>query len=256
MNNVNRSIPYILLLILILVAASCRVRKDLTVPKEGTLVPTVRLWEQVRDQNIGFDWYEARAEVEVTFGEMTLGGTADIRIRKDSVIFMRIKKFGFEMARVLITPDSLFALNRLQASYVVSSIDSLQRAAGVPFGFTHLQEVLAGNYLVENQRPAGSIPMDEGYMLSTTDGELDVNYRLDPGLQVQQVSFSDGLGRSAEMELGDRRPAGDFLVPYRRDYYYPGKDNAEYILRFRLEKMEIDQPKNIRFEIPPGYTRL
>lgn len=251
-----RLVSHILILFSLLTLGACKAKKDLVRPKDELSAKTQAIWQTIEDQNIDYQWFYAKADIEVSFEDMVIGGKADLRIRKDSVIFLSIRKFGLEMARVLITRDSLFALNRLQASYTVESIDSLQSWAQVPFGFDDLQEIIVGNHPLEGQVPISSISTADGYLIKSTGDDLQLTFRTNASLYVEQAIFTDNEGRSVQLELDDWRSEGLSKIPYQRDYYYPKKNAAEYMLKLRLEKIEIDQEKKIRFEIPSNYSKL
>lgn len=215
-----------------------------------------KLWSAIEDQNIDFEWYYAKADMQVKFDDFTMGGMADIRIRKDSVIFISVRKFGLELARVLVRPDSVFMLNRLQANYMTLSIDSLQSVYQVPFDFAQLQETLVGNHLTNGMVPISSQTVQQGHIVKSADDYLQVDYLLNSDNRVLQANYFGKDGHSVEVEYSDLNNFESLKLPSKRDYFYPNKEDPEYTLNVVLDKIEINQPKRIRFEIPSNYTRL
>ena len=70
---------------------------------------------------------------------------SNIRMRKDSVIWLNAKAFGIEAGRVLIKPDSIFVLDRINKTYMAKDIFWLQDEFGLPVDFKGLQAMLFGN---------------------------------------------------------------------------------------------------------------
>lgn len=69
---------------------------------------------------------------------------ATIRIKKDSVIWMSLGLFGIEGARVLITPDSFFLINKLSNEYIASDFSYIESWLIFPVNFKMLQQILGG----------------------------------------------------------------------------------------------------------------
>ncbi|MET0300960.1 MAG: DUF4292 domain-containing protein, partial [Flavitalea sp.] len=67
---------------------------------------------------------------------------ANIRVYKDSVMWISINALlGIEAFRVLITPDSVKVLNKLDKVVLLRSVSYLQEVAKVPFNFNELQDL-------------------------------------------------------------------------------------------------------------------
>lgn len=217
---------------------------------------TQELWQAIEEQNIEFEWYYAKADLQVKTEDFNMGGNADIRIRKDSVIFMSLRKFGLELARVKVTPDSIFALNRLQAQYLALPIDSLQALYEVPFDFSELQEVLVGNHYTTGMKAMSSHSSQQGQWLKSVGEHLEVDYFLNGNNRVKEAAYFDREGHSIEVQFENEKTFDSLLIPSERAYFYPSGENAEYTLKLTLNKVEIDKAKKIKFEIPSAYTRI
>jgi hypothetical protein len=242
------------LLSLLFTYSSCGIRKKLSDPEAAGIRSAESLWKSVVDQNIEYDWYHAKANLDFVSEEFSIGGQADIRMKKDSLILISVRKFGFEMARVLIRKDSVFMLNRLQANYAVESIDSIKSFFNVPFSYSQMEEILVGNQIIETQQVISGSTTQAGYSLSTRGDLISGNFQIGSDNKVQFASYTDLEGRSFDIEFEDYKDFGSHIMASDRSYFYPGKANAIYSLVVRLEKIEIDQPKKIRFEIPSSYT--
>jgi hypothetical protein len=72
--------------------------------------------------------------------------TAHIRLQKDSLIWVSITGLlGIEGLRVMITPDSVKLMNKLDDYYSFRSIGYLQELTELPFDFQTLQDIIIGN---------------------------------------------------------------------------------------------------------------
>jgi len=131
--------------------------------------------------------------------------TFNIRMIRDSIIWMQLKKFGLEGARVLATRDSLFAVDRLHRTYLKKSWDQIRNQMNAPVDFNALYELLAGNpvYFANGQDS-----------LQTTEN-------------MKYVSSQDSESR---VEIGINAVTGDMISYIIRDLK---KDN---VVNIRLSK--------------------
>lgn len=87
------------------------------------------------------------AKVKIDYADNSNGGqaTAFIRIKKDSIIWISLNQLGIEGMRLLIRPDSVFLMNKLNRSLQMRSIRYLQELTELPVNFTELQDLIIGN---------------------------------------------------------------------------------------------------------------
>ena len=177
---------------------------------------------------------------------------------RDSVLWLNVRKLGIEAARALITPDSVFVINRLDKTYTVRSIESLQREYGLPGGFAALQHTLLGSAWLLPGLELRSDLADSQHRLSGSDGVFGAEYRLDEGafLLRREAFFQKKEGRNAVFSFENYKNlprAGQF--PYLRRIEAASPDSGNTSLEIELNNVEINVPKTWRFEIPAHYER-
>jgi hypothetical protein len=102
---------------------------------------------RVQQNQIPFETFSAKVKVDF---EGKDGKKADfnafVRLRKDSLLWVSINvALGIEAFRLLITPDSVKVLNKLDKVFQLRSVAALQEVTKLPFTFRELQNVLIGN---------------------------------------------------------------------------------------------------------------
>lgn len=226
------------------------------------------LLNAIRDANLKLDWFGARLNVKAELENQNNSFTANLRMRVDSAIWLSISPaLGIEVARVLITRDSLRFLNRLTSSYFEGDYDYLNKLLQIEANFDMIQSILLGNaylhYSVENYI---SDRDGDGLILSTLkkrrirrETELDL-----PQVLTQEIWFSPVYQKVIRMELQDYRPVRKFSVNYlsfvsEENLMLPEKlsiqAQAEKQVRIDMEysKFSVSKPLNLPFSIPRGY---
>ena len=105
------------------------------------------VYQGVREHHISFNTFSGK--IKVNFDD-SRGKNNDfnafIRIKKDSMIWVSINAaLGIEAFRIMITPDSVKVLNKLDKEAQLRSVNYLQEVTKIPFSFYQLQDLLVGN---------------------------------------------------------------------------------------------------------------
>ena len=98
---------------------------------------------------LDFKYLSTRSKVNFDDGKQRIAANANIRIRKDSLIWFSITPgFGIEAARGLVTRDSIFLINKLQREYHAYSFAELSRRMNVVVDYDILEAALLGDPIV------------------------------------------------------------------------------------------------------------
>jgi hypothetical protein len=107
-------------------------------------------------ESIGIKIYNGRinfntfsAKVKLDYSDQSgknQNASVFIKIHKDSLIWVSLTgALGVEGFRAIIKPDSVWLMDKLEKTYTIKSISSLQELTGLPFDFYAMQDVLLGN---------------------------------------------------------------------------------------------------------------
>lgn len=116
----------LLVLIILVIASSCSRKVTVTDPnfvRDNKLVFSVP----------EFDYLNTRTKIQYRDEDRNVSTSANIRIKKDSIIWMSLTPlFGIEVARALVTQDSLVLMNRLNKEYMVYDFKNLSEKSVKP----------------------------------------------------------------------------------------------------------------------------
>jgi len=107
---------------------------------------TEYLIEQMKLNEFDFETFSAKAVITLRQEGKKLNFKSNIRIKKDSVIWISITPvFGIEMARVMITNDTVKVINRLEKQFFIGDYEYINQRFNVDFEYEVLQALLLGN---------------------------------------------------------------------------------------------------------------
>ena len=93
------------------------------------------------------EWMEGKCQLQMASEDSNLSGQGIIRIRRDSAIWVSLRKLGFEVGRALILKDSFFYLNRLNNVFEAHPISFIKEKYQLPGDFLHISVHLFLNFV-------------------------------------------------------------------------------------------------------------
>lgn len=254
-----RSLFLLTIFIGLLTASACKPK-----PKpadDGNSMTTVseaqRVMRQMIEAQNSVDWLDARARVRIESPAMTVGGTAFIRLKKDEWVWISVKKFGFEAARAMVTPDSVYLINRLENSYTIEPLSYIEEKYKMPARFDLLQQVIIGNPIFfDRDLEVETAP--EQFHLFGQSSRWKSDYYIDQeAYTLERMKLEEvGSQRLLDVELSDFKPVGlknDFSHERVVTIEAPGTGNSR--VELSINRLSLNEPVEPVFEIPERFSR-
>src|SRR5690606_37132003 len=100
----------------------------------------------VQQADLDYEWFAARGKAEITDGRRNYQVSLNLRMQQGEVDWTSVTAIlGLEVARALITPDSIRFFNRLERTYLSQDIAYLQKHIHPGISFELLESALTGN---------------------------------------------------------------------------------------------------------------
>jgi hypothetical protein len=264
--------------ILLLTAGSgCRARKEEAInptPGKPLIDRSVQDLIDKLDQNaFKTNWISAKASVTTATEGAETSFTINMRAKRDSLIWISITPLlGIEVARVIITPDSVKMMDRIHSKYTVSSFETINKLLQLRVNFEIIQSLLWGNFFAykKNENRFNSVYTEEKqYILSSLNKnklkrsleEIDPNkqviqdvYVMDDRYRITRVSVNDQkINKSLLTTYEDFRETPGGYFPYKSSTLITAEKNFE--LKIEYGKLTVGEPQEFPFNIPASYER-
>jgi hypothetical protein len=265
------------LISLLVVASSCRAKKtikkapiNVTTNIDGIGVSSpdsLSRAMQISDSPI--QWFGAKVLVDSDINNQTNSFSANLRIKKDSAIWISISPaLGIEVARALITPDSLKFINRINGTYFKGDYKYLNELLQIEVNFKMIQAILLGNVYLHYSIEQYISDRESAELVLSTIKKRRIRREVDleiPQILTQEIWFSSVHNKIVRMEMQDYRPVRKFTVNYLQfekvdDLSIPNKllitAQADKQVKIDLEysRMTINKELNLPFNIPENYV--
>ncbi len=247
-----------LVLGLVLGLSACKTARSL----EAEAPPRPRsekfLLKKLLSQQVQAEWLSARLKVTWKDEYGVEKFTANLRWRRDSLLWMNFKKVSVEGGRALFRPDSIFIIDRMNQQYAVKDFAFLRRAYRFPFQFAELQTLLLGNPVFFTRHLEAGVEGGQ-YLLRGRSDRYEGRYYLDArDFRLQRMVLEDfRSGYRLDLKLEQyRQDDSGRNFSYFRSLQLESNDFGAAELKIQFSKVEFDVPKSIRFEIPEHYSRV
>ncbi len=227
--------------------------------------PSKFILKKLADQRFEAQWLNAKLRISYTDEHQTKNFNANLQMQKDSLIWMNVKKLNVEAARIKITPDSIYVIDRLNKEYFIKGLDFLEktyilpsRKSG-PSNFKVLQEIIFGNAVFFDGTPLNASVNSTNYQLENENDSFDSQYLVD-GLYflLTQMSFKEKRGDQKLSISLEHKASGDEYpnFSYFRNFSFYNKNTGNVSIEAKFSKLELNTPKTFRFEIPAHYKKI
>lgn len=212
---------------------------------------------RILGSRIRFETFSAKVKVDYldTKGK-TLEFNTFIRIRRDSAIWASIvAALGVEAFRVLITPDSVRIMDKLEKTVRYAAASELQEITQLPFDFSSLQELIVGNPVGLDSLPE-KMRLQEASMLLEYlhDGfrHLLTYDTVGPVLRTNRLDEIDPQRhRNAILSFDQYQEKSGRNFPNLRRMTLTDKEKTDITLDFR--QVDFDIPVAFPFSVPRNY---
>lgn len=249
----NRLIMF-LLIGLCIVTMSCS-KKITTTTTITPPRPTLAIEE------IDFEYFQGKARMILRDSKKEREVKANIRVRKDSVIWMTFSVIGVQGGKALINKDSITIVSNVDKEYYVFEYSELTKRYNFPINYNVIQNALLGN-LIQDRKDDDSIAQESSvFILKQQSGTVSVtNFVNAASMKIEKVEMKEeNTSNSLVMNYSNFQPVGDKVFPYNGTinlFYKALSGLLNTTIIFEYNKAEVgDKELKFPFNIPKRYAR-
>ena len=212
-------------------------------------------------QQMDFDYFSGKAKIKYKDHELDIKAKANIRIKKDSAIWIAFSSIGIQGARCLITQDSITIMNLVKKEYYVFYYDSLSNQFNFDVNYDAIQAVAMGNLLVERNKSNEVVKAEDYYLLRQKSGSVAIHNFIDQRtMKVKRVEMLEVASKnSAVIRYYDFGMVSNHAFPFSAIislFYKAEGKTLNTVIEFEYSKADIeDKPVKFPFSIPSKYER-
>ncbi|QSE97490.1 DUF4292 domain-containing protein [Fulvivirga lutea] len=212
-------------------------------------------------REIDFEYFSGKAKINYKDEELDIKARANVRIKKDSAIWIAFSAVGIQGARCMISQDSITILNLVKKEYYVFNYDSLSKQFNFDVNFDAIQSVALGNLIKPYTKGDHSERVDDFYQLKQKSGKVEMtNFVSAETMKIERVEMLEPSSKNtAVIRYYDFQLVEEHAFPYSAIislFYKANTGTLNTVIEFEYNKAEIEhKPLKFPFSIPKKYER-
>jgi hypothetical protein len=257
------------LVVLILFLTACKAGKEAAVVALPAMTATERV-EQVVAAGVAYDDLSSHVRLSLRKGEAKEGMTVDAALRvvrgEAIQLSVRLPIIGSEAARVVITPERVLVVDRLNRQYVSETVATALGGWGLGFDFYALEALITNRLFGTG---GGEIRREDYALFQVNDGpyssqitrsggRLEVDFESDYTHRIRSAKLTrTGEKGDLRWEYGDWAPVagGDQAFPMSLRVELRTVDGAVG-LDCSHKSVEMDKGGAVDYTIPAKYRQV
>ena len=226
---------------------------------DSTLLDSARKeLQNLKDNRIEFQTFSAKLKVNYAdINGSQPEGNAVLRLYKDSAIWISLSGsiLNLELFRILITPDSVTILNKLDKTVERLPFQFMEDMAHIPLNFSSLQDLLVGNPIYLGDSILGFQPSGKTILIAIEGSIFKNILALSPGTKLLQSSSlieNDPMNkRTINLFYGDYQDLNPIKFPATREIIVDDESKIKIALNFKQQ--EFNKELSLTFNVPSNY---
>jgi hypothetical protein len=269
-----------IILLPLFISIGCKTTKKVqTDGKPKVIVPSLKkenihtLTSKLRINKADFKWLSAHVSIDMQIDSEETSFSGNIRMRKDSLIWMSLSKLGIKGAQLLLTQDSAFEINYRDDSYFKSDYDYINGRIDNDVDYDMVQAVMLGStmefyndtskmksyfdgseYIISTirKRKLKKVLFKNVHYHSKDDGQFIF---LDPtDFHITHLQVKDFVNnRTFDAYYSDFQKVDSVMFPFHIRFEIKASKNIK--VDFQYKKVLFQAQEEVPFIIPKKYER-
>lgn len=249
-------------LILVVVLASCKTKKTVveqTVAKEAVVDNKAKAIIEKHYQNtLNFQTVSIRSAADYEDQKQSISISADIRIKKDEIIWINLKFFGIPMAKALITPTRVSYYEKANGTFFDGDYSILTKMLGTDLDFQKVQNLLLGRPIDDLTKEVfiAEIANNLVQLKSKKQADIEKLFRFEMANYLLKEQFINQISKNRNVLVTYPSftkqdniflPTGVSIIANQQNQV---KINVEY------KKITFNESLSYPYSIPDGYSQI
>lgn len=203
-----------------------------------------------------FKTFTTKANTNLSIDDKSYEVTLNIRIKKDELIWISITAVaGIEVARVMITPDSLKVMDRFNDEYLKKPFSFIEEFTNPQVDYATVEALLVGNCVPLALGDKNVlVRSSSGIILSGKSKSLGFELALDKGLKPIKTSLKDDLAQQVlNVLINNFENINEIYLP--SNVSIDSKSGSKQIkAQMEYNKTQLDVPLDFPFNVPKRFS--
>jgi Domain of unknown function (DUF4292) len=205
-----------------------------------------------------FSTLNIRANAKYKDEKQSHSVTADIRIKKDEIIWINVKLLGFPVAKALITPDKVSYYEKINNTYFEGDFSLLSNWLGTELDFDKVQNLLIGNAIVDLTKAKYIAKIEKELYQLTEKNKSNTSkiFNFEGGnfLLKKETIFQELENRKLEIYYPSHKKQNNVFLP--NEIHIKAQQKESVFIDLEYKNIIFNENLSYPFSIPSSYDQI
>lgn len=212
-------------------------------------------------EEIDFEYMHGKARMVLREANKEREVKANIRLRKDSVIWMTFSVIGVQGGKAIINKDSITIVSNVDKEYYVFDYAELSKIYNFDINYRVIQSAMLGNLILPRKEEDQVVLESSFFIMKQQADSIQVdNYINAASMKLEKLEMKEkNSNNSLVINYSNFQPIGSKLFPYNGTitlFYKTLGGSLNTTIIFEYNKAEVgDKELKFPFNIPKKYVR-
>lgn len=210
--------------------------------------------------DLSFSYLKAKSRVAWKSGTNTDNYSVDIRVKKDSIIWVNISQSGLTGATGLFSQDRVQFYQKISGEYYNLTYDSLSTMMGFRIDYRMLQSLIVGNqpFKKNNSRV---IRENENIIIKQDSGRIKIDNMVGPNRKLKKLLVRDEpSSNKLTLDFEEFTNLNQVIFPFSSQITLDVKNKDDKrvttVIQIKYSKVELlETPLEFPFRIPAKFLK-
>jgi hypothetical protein len=248
----------IIVFIGLLFLVSCKTKQSVLESAANESLAASKIISGHYEDKKDFSTLNIRANAKYKDEKQSHSVTADIRIKKDEIIWINVKLLGFPVAKALITPERVSYYEKINNTYFEGDFSLLSNWLGTELDFNKVQNLLIGS-AIDDLTKAKYIAKIEKELYQLTEKNINntskvFNFEGGNFLLKKETIFQEHENRKLEINYPSHKKQNGMFLPNEINIKAQQKETVFIGLEFK--NIIFNENLSYPFSIPSCYDQI
>ncbi len=211
-------------------------------------------------EDLAFTYLKAKSRVAWKSGNNTDNYSVDIRVKKDSIIWVNISQAGLTGATGLFSKDRVQFYQKISGEYYNLTYDSLSTVMGFRIDYRMLQSLIVGNqpFKKNNSRV---IRENENIIIKQDSGRIKIDNMVGPNRKLKKLLVRDEpSSNKLTLDFEEFTNLNQVIFPFSSQITLDVKNKEDKrvttVIQIKYSKVELlETPLEFPFRLPAKFLK-
>lgn len=210
---------------------------------------------------LNFSYLKARSKVVWKTEKNQDNYTLDIRVKKDSLIWINISVSMISGATGLFTKEKAQFYDKINDKYFAWSYDSLSNMMGFKVDYSIIQSLIVGNEPFKKKN-SKVVRENENFVIKQQEGQVKIDNFVGPNRKLKKLLLKEDISENQmRMDFEDFATINQSLFPFSSQITLDVKNKENKVMNtvisIKYSKVELlEEPLTFPFKVPEKHLKI